>query len=648
MKTALIYPPSANPTAPYLSVPALTGYLRSNGVEVVPIDANIGAYDRLLQPSVLKALAQRVQARLTKLQQKPRLNHTDQLLFGRLWRGREAGRTAIKEIRTALEILRDRSKDLFFDPACYESALITVEAALSLISAAYAPLSMDFICFRTPFALLNASEIQKDARPNRNPFHDYFCELGERLAREQVRLAGISIAFPGQIQPAYALAYLLKRRLPELHLTVGGPAITQILVRLNPDELARGLGPFDTAVLFEGEQALLKLSRAVEKGERPAGVHRGEICQDLKALPAPDFDGLPLDRYLSPGLVLPYDPTRGCYWGKCAFCHYGLAEVGTARYRERPIARICEHLKLLTEKYDCRTFHFSQDTLAPRTAQKMARAFVSANLSIQWASDMRPEPALSPACCRDLADGGALALALGIESGAPRILNLMQKGIDPADIQAALSHLAEAGIATEAMCFTDFPGETYQEAMATIRLLRTFRNRIALFICGEFSLTPGARTARYPKDFGLAEVWQVSRDEFIKSPFFREKTASKTPRQQAKIDEAVAELSASYWLHNYPWAGSLSTAHTLLWYARYGPAVFRHMVGVRKSGRGSSASGRRSFSGYNPAEIIPLSETREIDIWETLNYEQRAVSRSAYHELADQIPPVFKRRGSRR
>ncbi|MBU0699522.1 MAG: hypothetical protein KKE59_08900, partial [Proteobacteria bacterium] len=78
------------------------------------------------------------------------------------------------------------------------------------------------------------------------------------------------------------------------------------------------------------------------------------------------------------------------------------------------------------------------------------------------------------------------------------------------------------------------------------------------------------------------------------------------------------------------------------------PDVFRHMAGVRKSDRGSAASGRRSFSGYNPAEIIPLSETREIDIWETLNYERRAVSRAAYRELADQIPPVLKRRGKRR
>jgi hypothetical protein len=64
MKIALIYPPAADPTAPYLSVPALTGYLCSNGVEVLPIDANIEAYCRLLRPKPLGELADRIERRL--------------------------------------------------------------------------------------------------------------------------------------------------------------------------------------------------------------------------------------------------------------------------------------------------------------------------------------------------------------------------------------------------------------------------------------------------------------------------------------------------------------------------------------------------------------------------------------------------------
>ena len=46
-KLALIYPPSCDPTAPYLAVPMLTGFLRSHGRSVLPIDANVEAWDEI-------------------------------------------------------------------------------------------------------------------------------------------------------------------------------------------------------------------------------------------------------------------------------------------------------------------------------------------------------------------------------------------------------------------------------------------------------------------------------------------------------------------------------------------------------------------------------------------------------------------------
>ena len=39
VKIALVYPPTCDPTAPYLAVPALTGFLRHNGVEALPVRA---------------------------------------------------------------------------------------------------------------------------------------------------------------------------------------------------------------------------------------------------------------------------------------------------------------------------------------------------------------------------------------------------------------------------------------------------------------------------------------------------------------------------------------------------------------------------------------------------------------------------------
>lgn len=643
MKVALIYPPTCDPTAPYLSVPTLCGFLRLHGVEVLPIDANLEAYDRLLRRGPLQALAERLERRLDRLDRKRALTHVEQLAYSALWSARGDVGLAPAAIEEAVATLRDRSGERFFDPDRYAQAVAAVESAMRLISAAHAPLHLDFTAYRTPFSLLSAEEIEADARPERDPFHEYFAgPLTERLRAERVGLVGVSVAFPGQLQPAYSLAHTLRRTLPDVHLTVGGPAVTQVLVRLAGQRLERALRPFDSAVLFEGEEALLGLVRTLERGERPQRVIRGTTNLDLARLPAPDFDGLPLDKYLAPRLVLPYDPTRGCYWGVCTFCHYGLAEVGTAGYRERPLDKAIEHLKSLADRHGCRTFYFSQDSVAPKTILKLARAIRDQGLPWRWATDMRPEKTLRPEVCAELAQGGALSMALGVESGSDRVVRLMDKGIPVQTVGAAIRNLAEAGVGVEAMCFTDFPTETFAEALATVRLLAEHHEQISLFICGEFDLTHGALVAQAPQSFGLRETWQIEGDELGTGLFYEEARRSKSDQERERIDEAVAGLSRRWLLRRYPWAGSLSTAHTLLWYERFGPGVFRDLARRPQPALAAPPS-RTASARFDVARVAEESAEREAEIWRTLVRQRRRVSRALYRELAAAAPEALPR-----
>ncbi len=440
---------------------------------------------------------------------------------------------------------------------------------------------------------------------------------------------------------------MIRRLLPGVHVTVGGPAMTQILLRLKGEFLTRALKPFHSAVLYEGESALLELVRAVERGESPAGIIRGTQTTDLGTLPAPDFDGLPLEKYFSPAPVLPYDPTRGCYWGKCAFCHYGLAECGTARYRERPVEQAAAHIRDLADRYGCRLFHFSQDSLSPKTARRLAEALKSAlNPSpgeeppVRWATDMRPEPALDAECCRVLAEGGALGVALGVESAAPRVLKLIHKGLSVRDAALAVKNLAAAGIAVEAMCFTDFPTETGREALMTTRFIEELRESIALFICGEFALTAGARVAQHPGEYGIRETWHVAGDEFSTALFYEEAAPSKTPADRERIDAAIDRLARSWWLHRYPWAGSLSTAHTLLWYDRYGADVFRRLAGTRRKPAQPRPGKRRLSPRRDLEQVWQRAREHEAEIWRILVTEKRTVTREAYRRLAEALPSV--------
>jgi hypothetical protein len=636
MKVALVYPPSCDPTAPYLALPTLTAWLRKHEVEVVQVDANLEAWESVLDEANLRSLGARVERRLGALERKAALDHAEQLLYANLWSVRGDAAHAPGAIQGALATFRDPAR--FYDPEAYERAVFAVDAAQRVVSSAHAPLSVDFVAYRTPFSLLSPDEIARDADPDRDPFHAYFTKLAERLSG--VDLVGISVAFPGQIQPAFSLAYALRARRPDLHVTVGGPALTQMLLRLDEATQARALGPFSSAIVYEGELALLDLVRAIEHGEPRSGVIKGRTIEDMSVLPAPDFDGLPLDRYLAPELVLPYDPTRGCYWGVCTFCHYGLAEVGTARYRERPVETVLGHLEALHAKYGTRVFYFSQDVFSPRIATNIARGIKQRGLPLRWGTDMRPERSLTPERCKELVDGGALSAALGVESAAPRVLSLIDKGIPADDVKKAVRNLSNAGVAVEAMCFSDFPTETYKEALQTVRFVKDLEEDLSLFILGRFDLTHGSLVAQKPGEFGIKEAWHVEGDELKTGLFFQEKRRAKSPADHAKLEEEIGELSDAWRLRRYPWAGALSTAHTMLWYTRFGKDVFR-----RAPRKGLEAPSVTAEARFDVARIAEESAAREATIWETLVYELRRVTRADYAALAARAPSAGPSKG---
>jgi hypothetical protein len=663
VKLALIFPPACDPTAPYPAVAALAGFLRPQGIEVLPIDANLDGFLSLLQRQPLALLHDRIERRIVSLQRRRALDHQAQLDLLTLLRVRDEAGAVPGGVGAALDVLR--SSERFYDSGLYADAVGTVSAGLRVIATAHAPLQLDFTAYRTPFALTTPDEIARDADPERDPFDGYLArELVPRLRRARVDAIGLSVCFPGQLVPAYSFALKLKAAFPEAHLVAGGPAITQVLLRLQGLALARALGAFDSAVVFEGEHTLLALCRALADARgTPRGLHRipnlvlrdpllgarilpGPPAVDLRTLPAPDFDGLPLDRYLSPHLLLPYDPTRGCYWGRCAFCHYGLAATGTARYRERAVETVVEHLGALSVRHNTHFFYLSQDSVAPAMLCRLADALAKTGLDLRWGTDLRPEPYLTPERCQGLRRGGAVACSLGIESASPRVLRRIDKGITPGRAATAVRDLARAGIAVEVMCFSDFPTETFTEAMATLRFIERHASHVAAFIVGQFELTHGSRVARDPTRFGLREMWTAQGDELGTALFFAERQPGKCGRDRVRLEQEISRLASGWLLRSYPWAGSLSTAHTIFYYDRFGPGVFRDLAGQAR-GRILGKLRDRRVSRFDLHKLA-RAQQHEAEIWHELTQVRRQVSRHAYNELAANVPLLWPRRATSR
>src|SRR5262249_32552388 len=102
----------------------LTGFLRALGVEVLPIDANVEAYDAWLRPDALALAGARLKRRLARLERRASLDHPEQRLYLQLWRARDDAAAAPAGIAEARQVVKDAAA--FFEPARYQRATSTI------------------------------------------------------------------------------------------------------------------------------------------------------------------------------------------------------------------------------------------------------------------------------------------------------------------------------------------------------------------------------------------------------------------------------------------------------------------------------------------------------------------------------------------
>ena len=326
--------------------------------------------------------------------------------------------------------------------------------------------------------------------------------------------AAIGFSLHGSFDISRAVRRCVKQR-RGIPIVVGGSHTSYIAVsRL--DELFAS-DPIDYFVVGEAEATLPALLEALADGREPEGIpnifyRRGGVVvgdkappsHDLDSLPAPDFAQFDLDGSLMPERVLPVMTARGCSWRKCTFCAHHATSEGT--YRGFSIERFTELLGELAERYDCRHFVVQDEELPPARARKVAQAVIDAGLEhlrlytygrmVKGYADVDLAGLLHRA--------GFRSYQWGLESGSDRILELMCKGTDVATMAGVLRAFKTAGIANQVCAFVGFPGETREEAQATVDFMEANSDAIARMALGTFSIDPMSPVWLEPERFGLS------------------------------------------------------------------------------------------------------------------------------------------------
>jgi len=527
---------------------------------VIQKDINVEMYDMFFSRSFLEQVSHRITGELNHLlhvEKQRALDKEESTLKAQLLQSTpEVLSQLSSDAEQAKEILRGES---FYDIDKLEWATNTLHKTMALISLGYYPAQICFPPIETDLVYkpYMSSEILEALDDDQiNIYRDVYRQLiAPVMQKEKPGMVGISIVQQKQLIPSFTFSKMIKEEFPDLHITVGGNIVTRIRDELKiQDKL---FGYIDSAILYEGENAYLQLVDAVENSKPLSGlpnlIYRDEsgihankdVCsEDLSKLPPPDFDGLLLEKYFVPKLILPYLATRGCYWGRCTFCDHFQGYV--EGFRTMQVDQIVEEIKFLKDKHNTRYFHFTDESYPPALFRKLSQRLIEEKLDIVWTTHMRfEETLLDEQVWKDAQESGCRYLHFGYESGNQRVLKLMDKATKLDAIQTNLRMASEAGIWNHIMGFFGFPGETREEAEDSKRFVHDNRAHIhslgfMTFVLGKYS--PVAfEPEKYGVDYYKNPEWDLALDYYF------------TLKEGLNIQEALDVFAAFESNHDPKW-----------------------------------------------------------------------------------------------
>lgn len=513
MHIMLVFPPNWTPAMPHLALPTLTAFLRGHGIRVTQRDVNIEVFDMVLTRRYLERMLDRLQREYgphAERRSKRRVTPPRDLIVEAL----RSGTAIAARVERAKKVLRSPA---FFEGPVGRDALMTVIDALRIASLPFFPAALELGTYRPAQTADSTTSILREVRdPQVNMLIELFTKgVLADIERDQPDVVGISIPSMAQMIPGLTLAALIKDCGLPCHVTVGGPHITTLRERL-----ARSSGIFsliDSAVVFDGEVPLLMLCQALADGDNlervPNLIYRdGDTIrvtarkepEKIGALPLPDFDGLPLDRYLAPHLTLPLLSARGCYFGKCAFCNVGYGEAENFSLMRSEM--LAEQIMALHRRYGVEHIFFSDEALTPRTLRELSAIMQRDGTPVLWGGCARFEKTLTADLLQQMYRGGCRMILFGLESASEAIMNRMIKGTKLEHMHRILQESATVGIWNHTFFFFGFPGETIDDAQQTVNFLYEHKHHIHSAALGTFLLEIDAPAHRFPESFGITKV----------------------------------------------------------------------------------------------------------------------------------------------
>ena len=358
-------------------------------------------------------------------------------------------------------------------------------------------------------------------------------QLADRIADLSPAVVGLTAATPS-IDLAGEFARLLKARCGA-RVAVGGPHPTALPLRT-----LREYPELDVTVTGEGEPIVDTLVRALAGDGDLRGVPSiawrspaGPVLNAPAAAPAhlddipfPLRDPLPNRSYrtIDARPMTCMIAMRGCPAG-CVYCNVpGLAGKGM---RRRSAANIVAEIERVYRRWGVGFVSFLDDTFSTSRpwVQELCDALVAARLPgrVAWSCLTRPDM-VDEDLLRTMRRAGMVRVEFGIESGSPRILELLGKGVKMPRIREAFAAARRQGLVTLGFAMVNAPSERPEEMEQTAQeVLRIDPDFLQLSFCTPY---PGTWLWDHCREQDLITSERWSDFRFLRTPLIRNERLS--------------------------------------------------------------------------------------------------------------------------
>lgn len=287
---------------------------------------------------------------------------------------------------------------------------------------------------------------------------------------------------------AVRIARLIKRNTPSIRTVVGGYHASSV----PRESLVEGI---DQAIVGEGEAAMLD----IVNGNRNQIVYGTPL--EFSDLPWPDRKLIKNERNIDVAYadngerIVSFQSHRGCPYA-CKYCSDGQLKVmyGKTRTRHRPVCDLLDEMQQVAAYYHIDllkfcdpTWNIDQDWVNDFCSEKIRRKF-----------EVPFYPNIHAGLCDERMFGsmvraGCRKIAVGIESGSPKILKQIGKGTTVDSIRRCIRLAKSAGLTIRGYFILGMPEETKDD----LRLTEHFAEELDLDEYGFSLLCPYPGTELY-------------------------------------------------------------------------------------------------------------------------------------------------------